>query len=269
MKIRTKSRTEIRKLVSIDLPEEYPWKVCNKLMLDLQEYLLETDFKRLDCVLRNRDQVGYMELAEDWGLQSIGSSSGSDLQKIKACYILASLVKKFQFPSDREMRVKRATDNFVAAELACKSYNAFSYKDLTESGTDWGTKVFSYARMFLSRLLGPELPGHLALLSRSRHGPGATTDTRHGLISAYHKFAEWPYACTAGAYRYAQFAIATDQRWIGALQNSYRKRFGIPKHYPIDMQRFWSKVITSWMGTESLSCRRTLRRSVLLRLSLR
>jgi hypothetical protein len=165
------------------------------------------------------------------------------LAERRAKYTLASLIKKFRFPTDRDMRVQRATKIFLDAELACKSYNDHSYMDLTEAETEWGVEIYHYARQFLRRLLGPELPGHRALLSRSRHGPGATTDTQHGLISNYHKYEKWPYACTVDAYRYARFAIETDQRWIGALQNSYRSRFGIPKHYPLDMRKFWSEVI--------------------------
>jgi hypothetical protein len=243
MKRKTKARKrDLRKAVSLRLPEDYPWKVVQKLHLDLKEYLSDADNGMIERVLRNRDFDGYLALAEAWGLQST-FLTGVELHVIRARYLLASLVKKFQFPSDKDTRVARAKEIFFSAEGACKLYNDTSYKELIRPETEWGVSVLHYARLFLSRLLGVQLPGHRELLSRSRHGPGATIGTKKGNISQYHKFAEWPYSCTIDAVRYARFAIETDQRWFGALQNSYRERMGIPMQYPLDMSKFWAGVI--------------------------
>lgn len=241
-KVKRRQQREMQKYISINLPEEYPWKVCSKLLLDLKDCLPEADFNDAEQILRNRDFAGYLKLAEAWGLQSM-ASTGTNLGEIRAKYAIASLIKKFQFPSDKDIRVCRATEIFSDAESACKSYNNLRYMELIRPETDWGVEILHYAKVFLKRLLGAELPGHLALLNRSRHGPGATLGTKNGHISAYHKFAEWPYSCTSGAFRYARFAIETDPRWFGALQNSYRSRLKIPKHYPLDMKRFWTEVI--------------------------
>lgn len=224
------------------LSEVYPWKVLSKLSLDLKEYLSSEEFDRIQKIARYRDFDGYMVLAEEWGLQCIAPAD-TTLAKVRAKYLLASLIKKFQFSSDKDERIARATEIFLSAESECKSYNQENYKSLSEPETEWANNIRIYAQQFLRKLLGPELPGSRALLDKSRHGPGATIGTDGGDISAYHKFAGWPYSCTKDAYRYARFAIETDQRWFGALQNSYRKRMKIPMHYPIDMERFWAEVI--------------------------
>lgn len=243
MKVKPKSRKrDLRKAMSVNLPEEYPWKVLNKVANDLQEYLTEEGWDRIAQIIRNRDLDAYLQLSEDWGLQCI-SPSDNDVVDIRCRYLLASLIKKFQFPTDKESRVARALEIFSNAESQCQTYNLSGYKSLSRPETEWGVEILHYARQFLVKLLGAELPGSKSLLDRSRHGPGATIGTSKGNTSRYHKFAEWPYTCTIDAYRYARFAIETDPRWFGALQNSYRARFGIQKHYPLDMQKFWTRVI--------------------------
>jgi hypothetical protein len=242
-----KTRTRKKKLWEANLPKvnpsiDYPWKVLGKLCLDLNEYLTEDESRRLTLIIRNRDLDGYLELSEEWGLQSTVTTDSS-LAVMRAKYLLASLVKKFPFSTDKDERIARATEIFFDAESKCKTYNDYSYKYLSVPETEWGVKILHYARLFLTKLLGVQKPGHLELLDRSRHGPGATIGTVKGNTSLYHKYEGWPYTCTIDAYRYARFAIETDQRWIGALQNSYRERFGIQKHELLDMQTFWSKVI--------------------------
>jgi len=235
--------TDIRKSMPVDLPESYPWKVLSKITKDLKEYLTDADFSRLTDITRNRDFEGYLKLAEEeWGLQSIASID-SNVVEIRVRYLLASLIKKFRFPTDRAQREERALAIFAEAESLCKTYNQSGYMELDKPETDFGEAILHHAKAFLKRLLGDRLPGHQEMLDRSRHGPGATIGTKKGNTSLYHKYAEWPYSCTIGAFRYARFAIETDQRWFGALQNSYRERFGIPKHLPLDMESFWARVI--------------------------
>ena len=245
MKLKTVRRaifTDVRKSMPVRLPEEYPWKVLSKLQLDLKEYLSNDNNELMQQIVRDRDFDAYLLLSQEWGLQSIVSTD-NDIVGIRARYLLASLVKKFRFETDRAQREARALEIFFDAESTCKTYNQVGYKELASPQTDFGVAVLHHARVFLARLLGPQLPGHREMLDRSRHGPGATIGTKKGNTSQYHKFAEWPYSCTVNAFRYARFAIETDQRWIGALQDSYRTRFGISKHMPINQEVFWSEVI--------------------------
>lgn len=242
VKDRKNASRRLRKALPLNLPTDYPWKVLDKLRLDLEEYLDSQDADELKVAVRNRDFDAYSALAEDWGLQSM-THSDAPVVEIRSKYLLASLIKKFRFPTDVEAREAKAREIFYAAETDCALYNQQGWQELTDVESGFSVSVLRYARSFLVNLLGAELPGSKELLSRSRHGPGATIGTKKGNISLFHKYNEWPYSCTIGAYRYARFAIETDQRWFGALQNSYRSRFGIPKHYPLDMDAFWAKVI--------------------------
>lgn len=243
MKNRSKSRkSDLRKQVALTLPGSYPWKVLHWLTEDLEEYLEVDELTELRRITRNRDFSSYLRLSEAWGLQSI-SPTDTSISAMRAKYLLASLLKKFRFQTDKKERESKAYAGFRKAEDKCSSFNLSGFKELVDSESEFSRNILFSARQFLARLLGDHLPGHRALLDRARHGPGATIGTKKGNISQYHKFCEWPYSCTIDAVRYARFSIETDQRWFGALQDSYRSRFGIPKQMPIDMELFWQRVI--------------------------
>lgn len=227
---------------SINLPRDYAWKVLGWLSSDLGWLLTDSEQQQVESLIRNRDFEGYLKLSEAWGLQSI-TSRGTALAKARAKYQLSALLKKFRFPTDKDEREQAALVKFYQCERACESYNNGGFMRLSWSDEEWMINAFTYARSFISRLLGQTLPGAKLLTEWSRHGPGATLDTKQGGISLFHKFDEWPYSVTIDAYRYARFAIETDARWFGALQNSYRRRFNIPKQMPLDMRVFWSRVL--------------------------
>lgn len=236
-------KLKCRKLdTSVNLPEDYPWQVLRKLTDDLGEYLQDDERQLLDLIIRLRDFSAYLQLSEDWGLQSL-TTNCDDTLNLKARYILSSLLKKFQFDTDKALREETALKKFMAAESSCAAYNSVGHRALICSETETDATLFTYAKAFLSKLLGESLPSSQSLTEWSRHGPGANIDTCKGLVSSYNKFKNWPYSCTVDAYRYARYAIQSDERWFGALMSDYRDNCGIPQHYPIDMSVFWSKVL--------------------------
>lgn len=241
MKYRPKSRSSVRLRTDLRLPGDYPWKVLNKLLIDLKEFLPSEDWSLASLITRNRDFDAYLLLPEAWALQCM-PPGGTSLGEFRAKYLISSVLKKFQFDTDRKLRTSVAIEGFYAAERACQEFNLDKHKLLIGSDP-FAKSVLAYAKGFLQRLLGVELPHHEKLLRSARHGPGATLDTKSGRISTYNKFENWPYSCTASASRYARFAIATDQRWMGALLNDYRDKCGIPQHFPINMEAFWTSVI--------------------------
>ena len=82
-------------------PKDYPWKVFSSLVEDLKQFLSLDDHALLTQIIRDRDFEAYSLLDEMWGLQSINSHSGGILPELRAKYQLASLLKKFQFETDR------------------------------------------------------------------------------------------------------------------------------------------------------------------------
>jgi hypothetical protein len=245
MKISAKSRKNRRRkklVTSVKPPSDYPWRVLGWLADDLGQYLNNDERWLIGWIVRNRDLESYLALDEVWGLQSI-TPADTDLVAIRVRYLLSNVLAKFRFPTEKEARVANAKQKFLSAEAACTDFNTFGYKKLVSEEEDWAIDAFTYARSFLSKLLGETLPAASVMTERSRHGPGASLDTVRGFCSSYHKFAQWPYTCTDAAFRYARFVIETDQRWFGALQDSYRERFEIPKHLPLDMRVFWNDVV--------------------------
>lgn len=226
----------------VKLPRDYPWKVLSYIVTDLSTCFAEDDLELLSTIIRNRDRYSLALLREDWSLQCINSSCTS-LLEIKAKYTVTSLLKKYQFPADVEKCRSTAIGKFLAAENQCKTFNEKGYLSLIDNSLPWVAEFFTYAQQFIQKVLGTVLPSSKKLTEWSRHGPGANLDTCDGLVDQYHKFSTWPYSCTIDAYRYARFVIETDQRWFGSLLSSYRDRYKIPQHYPIDMRLFWTRVL--------------------------
>lgn len=223
------------------LPRDYPWKVLGWLAEDLSQYLSVTEQEKIDRIIRLRDFDGLLALPEEWGLQSMSSTVGTRLERA-ARYQLASLLKKFRFATNREARVEAAIIKFIAGEAKCADFNREGYRQLSVAAESWMVNVFTYARSFMEKLLGYEVPSLDVMTDRSRHGPGATLDTKCGLISSYFKYSKWPYQCTKAVRGMARQYIEADERWLGALEDDYRTRFNIPKHAILDRQRFWLDV---------------------------
>lgn len=243
MKHNSKSRSKRRcNFSSMALPESYPWKVLGWLADDLCEFLTESEFTRVKEIVRSRSITDVLALSEDWGLQSMYPEDGSLAAK-RAKYQLAALLKKFQFPTDREARKQAAVEKFLEGEQKCSWYNREGYTQLSVAEESWMVNVFTYARSFMQKMLGLIPPSLDVMTERSRHGPGATTDTENGQVSNYFKFEKWPYRCTARALRFARSTILADERWIGALEDDYRSHYDIPKWAILDRSQFWSNVL--------------------------
>lgn len=243
MKYKTKSKKS-RKPVdgSLCIPMDYPWKVLGYLADDLCQFLTPREIDRISAIVRNRDLDGLFSLTDDWGLLSMPSSDGAIAFK-RARYQLAALLKKFRFNTERAARIESARVKLLAGEDRCHSYNLEGWKELAHAPESWVSEVFTYARSFMEKLLGPALPDPTVMTDRSRHGPGATLDTKCGRVSSYFKFEKWPYQCTRAALRYARNVISSDERWLGALEDDYRSRFNIPKWRILDRQVFWDTVL--------------------------
>ena len=227
-------------------PKDYPWKVFSSLVEDLKQFLSLDDHALLTQIIRDRDFEAYSLLDEMWGLQSINSHSGGILPELRAKYQLASLLKKFQFETDRDMRKNSAIKKFKQAEVSCSTYNHSGYKDLVSNGK-FAASIISDAQAFLRKLLGDE-PMLSKMTEWSRHGPGSNLDTLEGRTDMYNKYRNWPYSCTECALPYARFTVESDPRWMRALTNDYRQEFGIAPEDEIDKSEFWKRVFQITQG---------------------
>lgn len=229
--------------LDVHLPSDYGWKILGRLVEDLRYSLTEGEYREINGIIRNRNLAAYLSLSEAWGPQST-ATWGTNPAKARAKYQIAALLKKFRFPSDNTLRRKAAIAKLLDAERTCAAYNLEGHKAVLWAKDDRMCNVFTYARNFLKHLLGEDKPLEEELTHWSRHGPGANLDTKDGRTSLYDKYGDWPYSCTKDAVPYARSAIEADERWRGALENSYRERYNIPKHMILDMKTFYANVIT-------------------------
>lgn len=234
------------------LPKDYHWKTLKALADDFfaSDSLNQEDYDIISYITRYRDYDTYEFLSEAWGLQDINGLNkpidgmnptiSLSLQELRSRYQLAALLKKFSGSDDDELAETHAKTKFILAEAACSSYNRGGYKKLLELENK---PLLIYMRRFIHRVIG-EMPLGSGILKWAKHGPGANLDTLDtGIVDSLKKYESWPYSVTQDCYPYAKFMIETDQRWIGALQDDYRRRYKIPKHYPLNLEIFWERVL--------------------------
>jgi len=243
MKDSTSRLSASHKSIMVRTPKDYPWKVLDALVEDLSNSLQDSEYESAKLITRKRDYDAYLELVEAWGPQSKYPCDIS-VDNVFAKYQVASLLKKYQFSGDADLRLQTAKEKFFKAEEDCYEFNHLGgHSKLSFLPDDWTLSAFTYAQRFLSKLLGEILPEREHLTEWSRHGPGANLDTRKGSASLYDKYENWPYSCTSGALPYARLAIQDDERWLGALEDSYRKKHGIEPWRILDQEVFWSNVL--------------------------
>jgi hypothetical protein len=227
----------------MNLPNDYVWQILGSLTQDLSHLLTDKEFDRITSIIRSRDFDAYLSLSQEWDLQGI-CLIDKNLAQFRAVYQLTSLLKKFDLPNDKVDKRSVAKEKFFATEDVCREYNQEGYTRLSWAQTDEMVNVFTYAKSFLEKLLGHTVPDSSTMTEWSRHGPGANLDTQYGLTSSYNKYHDWPYSCTSLAVPYARSVIMDDERWIGALEDDYRRRYNIPKTAILDRKVFWSNVIS-------------------------
>jgi len=222
------------------IPKEFQWEILSTLLQDLQGYLDSSKLKRIQNIIRKRDVLGLLSLPEEWGLQSKNLSFDS-VSEYSAHYQIASLLKKFPFDVPEIDRREAAMKTFLAGEEMCRVTNLDKIPRLKRTSEPDTLSVFTLARSFISRVLG-QIPDWDDVTKDCRHGPGATLSTEQGLVSTYHKYSTWPYSVTKAALPYAQEIIQRDERWLGALEDSYREHFCVPKYSILNRESFWLNV---------------------------
>ena len=240
--MKDRSSDMLKRAASVRVPTDYPWKLFASLTQDLRHCFTDNDLKYLSSITRSRDLDKLNDLSEAWGPQSMASTVTS-LNEFRAKLQMSSLLKKFRFNSSASLRKTAALKKFIEAEHSCREYNTFGYVHLELATDPRHSRILANARTFIRRAIGDLLPPTSRLRHWSRHGPGANLDCQYGFTSLYDKYSAWPYSCSSGALGYARLAIMDDERWLGALEDSYRERYNVPKYMILDQELFWSTVL--------------------------
>nr|UJQ85590.1 MAG: hypothetical protein 3 [Leviviridae sp.] len=141
-----------------------------------------------------------------------------------------SLLRKYPF-SDAEHSVDKkavAVEKIRLAEAACLDTNA----RLASRYSDQYPPFVYRARQIIDEVLGDcnHAIREIVLHGKSHHGRGSTLSNKGARVTAYYKYADFPYTCTKRASKYALAAISSDPDWINILENS-----GLRKEVPLDV----------------------------------
>lgn len=241
MKYRNTRHQLDRKSVKIRAPGDYPWHLLTHLC-EFGSRCYPGAFDPLRFCIRRRDIDGLDSWIADHSLQRISCGTYNDSGLPALLYLTAAVVKKYPMWSSSEERIQRAMDGFKGAEQSCKAFNDTLHSRMYSPSGDLHP-VFKNARQLIYKILGYVLPPQTELDYGSRHGPGSTSSLRRKHAHLYYKYNRWPYSLTPGAERHAREMITSDQRWIGALEDSYRNQFNVEPWKILDQDLFWSRVL--------------------------
>lgn len=247
-----KQKGEQFNTVQLRVSKDYPWQILNALVSDLETIALPEDLRRVRSIITERSVKKLGQLADDWSPQCISPSAEiKDLTHVRSRLMLVSLLKKFPFPEGSDnSRTMSALKKFIKAEISCRNYNVSGYKNFSHGEQIHVKAIFSLAREWIQKVIGIELPDKQKLTLRSRHGPGATTSTINGNTSSYFKYSEWPYDVTSACREFAIATIQSDVRWMGALEDDYRRKMGIPTYSILNWTTFWDQVLNLVPGNK-------------------
>lgn len=239
------------KCMKLRTPQDLPWKILGTLVEGFSSYLSTSEVDQIRSCVRARSLDLLDEVEKCWSPQ--GQSCPSMLPAdcsattFAAKYQLMSLLKKYPFESGIQSRAAKALEKFQSAEATCGRYNSSrrgTLERVSENHPDL-LGAIDHMRAFIEHVLPDYDPIELAdeLAKNGRHGPGSTLCTTKGYVTPFFKWSVLPYSVTQGARELAIQAIDSDPRWVGALQDWYRRKNGIPFHCGINLEDFWSQVL--------------------------
>lgn len=169
-----------------------------------------------------------------------------------ALYQISSFLKKYPLKKDTDLRAK-ALETFRRAEKICNLFNTENYRALL-SMNDRHPDYLGIVEEIKSDILGliGEVPNINSIFYNAKHGPGTSIGPLYsrGKSTNFFKWSNLPYSCTADVIPYAMNAISADARWIGALDDWYRRSNGIDFLSPIDPKKFWDSVLVTVPGSK-------------------
>lgn len=231
-------KKDLKENFRVRLTEQYAWNVLSRLLDDLGEYLTDNERSELLGIIRNRSLDRYLELSEAWGPRST-LHGDIPICKFRVKYLLSNILKKFLFSGSAVSRRETAIKKFFVAEAQCAGFNRYGWKKLAASDDPEIVDMFTYSRSFIKRILG-EADRDLMMVG-SRHGPGASLGVSLR-TDGYHKYSSWPYTVSCLCTWYAKHAVLTDERWHGAIEDSYRSTFGVPKNLILNQQTMFNRI---------------------------
>lgn len=215
------------------LPGDFSWQLLNAVWTSLRNELPDEHAEPFIAALRGRDLGSLKVLADSWALQCSPSHEEGSHRIIAVKMLLTRLLSKNSDLGVAKSELHRACldrtydlDEHLVAPIL--------------NHTD--DPVFAQCKRWLSRLLG-EAPDVEQLNKLARHGPGSTSNISYDHRSVYFKYAEWPYQVTHGCLGLFKSLVTNDERWLGSLEQDYRKRHDLDSWNILNWDHFWSSVL--------------------------
>lgn len=255
-----KHKLEKALAVNSNAPKDAHWRVYRQLLLDLG--FTPESMPSIFSAIRLRDIKGLMDSVSSLGPQSIlqetGWRSGAHALEFFRYIQAGAFLKKYPFPGSDTYTP--ALEKFLQAEEACRLFNKENWRSLdilSHSHPDF-LGCIEEIRSDISNLLG-KAPTYESIVVHAKHGPGVSLGDQYrgGKVTCYFKYSELPYTVTRGTSDLARYAILSDPRWIGALDNWYRVKNSIPFTEPISVEDFWSQVFKFVDGNRNTSVPKT------------
>jgi hypothetical protein len=230
--------------LDINIPNDFVWKVLSHLGTDLGI----AEDQEFCSIVRSRSIERLLDFCSQ-PLSRCIEKGDNDLEKIFAHYQIRSFLKKYPFPGDNKIRKLRAKEKFLSYERDMELFNAENFRSiisLSHRHPDF-RNIVTEVRADIERLLG-KAPTLDEIYRFAHHGPGVANDRLYteGRVTCFYKFSRLPYSVTSELHDQAWEIINSDPRWIGALQDKYRREKSIPMHSPIslhDLCEFCLKVV--------------------------
>lgn len=196
-------------------PKDGIFVILSSLLEGLEVYILPQLLDELRHAIRLRSFPEILRIGRVFSLQCIAELAGNDPHVVRASYLVASLLKKYDHP-DFSPSPDTAFSKVLEGERHCRVFNTRNNGKRSISGP-----IVDRARDLAHQILG-ELPDDDTLFECSRHGPGTATDVTHETKDTFFKNERLPYAVTPLAASHARRLIWSDKRWLGALEERYR-----------------------------------------------
>lgn len=194
-----------------------PWGLLAAFMQGARSLLSPEICEMADRCVAQRSVSSYLVLSKF--IDSRTQSYPSDLSNYTVwCERqLCVLLKKYPFEQSESDLVSSPRETAILkwrqSEQKCKETNLRLSSDL--DGPSWLPR----ARQLAAEVLGDLSPERVMnIITLGTHGPGSTLSSVKNRVSAYYKFADLPYTCTAQALPYAYAAITSDQKWMDYIK---------------------------------------------------
>lgn len=253
-KVRSLDRPAIEKQMAVRLPKDFYFLLMEKLVYDLCEApppsgdfpILahpDIDLLRVKAAIRSRQWDVLMRELSTFSIQSILEKWSDQPEKAFGLYQLHALFKKLPPEEGGNVTARAAYKTFLKYESHCATYNYHNWKAAValNNAHPYYSGFLTEIRADIEKLLG-STPKIDCIYDCARHGPGTAVGHRSPAVTTFFKWSKWPYTVSPAAVPYAREAIERDPRWIGALQDSYRRVNEIPMWAPLCEATFWESV---------------------------